>query len=121
MLRQSVVGYVLVLFCVPAALLFVISASAQQDVDWDAVEISTHHVAGTVHYVAGRGGNIGLSVGEDGVIMIDDQFAPLTDRILEATQGRTTILISHRFSTVRHADRICVLEHGRVVGANMAM
>src|SRR5262249_55203089 len=32
-----------------------------------------------------------------------------------ATQHRTRILISHRFSTVRHADRICVLEHGRVV------
>ena len=37
------------------------------------------------------------------------------DRILAATRKVTTILISHRFSTVRHADRICVLEHGRVV------
>jgi len=36
-------------------------------------------------------------------------------RILAATRNVTTILISHRFSTVRHADRICVLEHGRVV------
>jgi ATP-binding cassette, subfamily B, bacterial len=34
---------------------------------------------------------------------------------LDATRKATTILISHRFSTVRHADRICVLEHGRVV------
>ena len=37
------------------------------------------------------------------------------ERILAATRHCTTILISHRFSTVRHADRICVLEHGRVV------
>ena len=37
------------------------------------------------------------------------------DRLLAATRPCTTILISHRFSTVRHADRICVLEHGRVV------
>src|SRR5207247_5760035 len=37
------------------------------------------------------------------------------DRILAATRHTTTILISHRFSTVRHADRICVLEHGKVV------
>jgi ABC-type multidrug transport system fused ATPase/permease subunit len=36
-------------------------------------------------------------------------------RILKATRHSTTILISHRFSTVRHADRICVLEHGKVV------
>jgi ABC-type multidrug transport system fused ATPase/permease subunit len=37
------------------------------------------------------------------------------ERVLAATRGRTTILISHRFSTVRLADRICVLEHGRVI------
>ena len=41
--------------------------------------------------------------------------AEIFERILAATMGATTILISHRFSTVRHADRICVLEHGRVV------
>src|SRR5205807_8140038 len=41
--------------------------------------------------------------------------AEIFDRILAATRKVTTILISHRFSTVRHADRICVLEHGRVV------
>ena len=41
--------------------------------------------------------------------------AEIFDRILTATRHTTTILISHRFSTVRHADRICVLEHGRVV------
>jgi ABC-type multidrug transport system fused ATPase/permease subunit len=41
--------------------------------------------------------------------------AEIFDRILEATRDRTTILVSHRFSTVRHADRICVLEGGRVV------
>lgn len=41
--------------------------------------------------------------------------AEIFDRVLEATRDVTTILISHRFSTVRHADRICVLEQGRVV------
>jgi len=41
--------------------------------------------------------------------------AEIFDRILAATRHVTTILISHRFSTVRHADRICVLEHGKVV------
>ena len=41
--------------------------------------------------------------------------AEIFDRILAATRHATTVLISHRFSTVRHADRICVLEHGRVV------
>ena len=58
-----------------------------------------------------------------GVILLDEPTAQLDvrgeaeifNRILQATEGITTILISHRFSTVRHADRICVVEHGRVV------
>jgi ATP-binding cassette, subfamily B, bacterial len=41
--------------------------------------------------------------------------AEIFERVLAATRDATTILISHRFSTVRHADRICVLEHGKVV------
>jgi ATP-binding cassette, subfamily B, bacterial len=58
-----------------------------------------------------------------GLVLLDEPTAQLDvrgeseifDRLLAATRGATTILISHRFSTVRHADRICVLEHGRVV------
>jgi ATP-binding cassette subfamily B protein len=58
-----------------------------------------------------------------GLVLLDEPTAQLDvrgeaeifRRLLAATRGCTTILISHRFSTVRHADRICVLEHGRVV------
>ena len=58
-----------------------------------------------------------------GVVLLDEPTAQLDvrgeaeifDRLLSATRHCTTILISHRFSTVRHADRICVLEHGRVI------
>jgi ATP-binding cassette subfamily B protein len=58
-----------------------------------------------------------------GVVILDEPTAQLDvrgeaeifNRLLETTRGRTIVLISHRFSTVRHADRICVLEHGRVV------
>ncbi|MBL8776308.1 MAG: ABC transporter ATP-binding protein [Acidimicrobiales bacterium] len=58
-----------------------------------------------------------------GVVLLDEPTAQLDvrgeaeifDRILTATRECTTILISHRFSTVRHADRICVLEQGHVV------
>jgi ATP-binding cassette, subfamily B, bacterial len=57
------------------------------------------------------------------VVLLDEPTAQLDvrgeseifDRILSATEHSTTILISHRFSTVRHADRICVLEKGRVI------
>jgi ABC-type multidrug transport system fused ATPase/permease subunit len=58
-----------------------------------------------------------------GLVLLDEPTAQLDvrgeaeifDRILLATRRTTTILISHRFSTVRHADRICVLEHGKVI------
>jgi ABC-type multidrug transport system fused ATPase/permease subunit len=58
-----------------------------------------------------------------GVVLLDEPTAQLDvrgeaaifERILAATRHCTTILISHRFSTVRQADRICVLEHGRVI------
>jgi len=58
-----------------------------------------------------------------GVVLLDEPTAQLDvrgeaeifDRILAATRHCTTVLISHRFSTVRHADRICVLEQGRVI------
>ena len=58
-----------------------------------------------------------------GLVLLDEPTAQLDvrgeaeifDRILATTRHCTTILISHRFSTVRHADRICVLEKGRVV------
>jgi ABC-type multidrug transport system fused ATPase/permease subunit len=58
-----------------------------------------------------------------GLVLLDEPTAQLDvrgeseifERVLAATRHTTTILISHRFSTVRHADRICVLEGGRVV------
>ncbi len=58
-----------------------------------------------------------------GVVLLDEPTAQLDvrgeaeifDRILTETRQSTTVLVSHRFSTVRHADRICVLERGRVV------
>jgi ABC-type multidrug transport system fused ATPase/permease subunit len=58
-----------------------------------------------------------------GLVLLDEPTAQLDvrgeaeifERLLAATRHCTTILVSHRFSTVRHADRICVLEHGRVV------
>jgi len=58
-----------------------------------------------------------------GLVILDEPTAQLDvrgeaeifGRILDATRSCTTVLVSHRFSTVRRADRICVLEHGRVI------
>jgi ABC-type multidrug transport system fused ATPase/permease subunit len=58
-----------------------------------------------------------------GLVLLDEPTAQLDvrgeaeifERLLKGSRRATTLLISHRFSTVRHADRIAVLEHGRVV------
>jgi ATP-binding cassette, subfamily B, bacterial len=63
-----------------------------------------------------------VKLGAD-VVLLDEPTAQLDvrgeaeifERLLTSTRDRTTILISHRFSTVRHADRICVLEQGQVI------
>ncbi len=69
-----------------AALLFVATAPASlaAETDFDAVTITAQKVAGNVTMLQGNGGNIGISMGPDGVLMIDDQFAPLSDKIKAA-------------------------------------
>src|SRR5205809_649286 len=61
--------------------------SAQQD--FSKVEIKTTHVSGGVYMLEGSGGNIGVSIGEDGIVIVDDQFAPLAPKIKEALKGIT--------------------------------
>jgi cyclase len=62
--------------------LWISTASAQQD--FSNVEIKATKVAEHIHMLTGRGGNLGVSIGEDGVLLVDDQYAPLADRILAA-------------------------------------
>lgn len=73
---------------------------------WETVEITTHHVAGNIYYLEGEGGNIGLSIGEDGIIVIDDQFAPLTEKILAAIRAISTDEIRFLINTHVHDDHV---------------
>ncbi len=72
--------------------------------DWDAVQIEAQQVAEGVYMLTGRGGNLGLFVGEDGVFLIDDQYAPLTDKILAAIGQITTEPVRFVFNTHWHGD-----------------
>ena len=81
-------------------------AMAQQDRDWDAVTLTIHHVSGGVYYLEGAGGNIGLSVGEDGIVMVDTQFAPLTERILAAIADLDDGEIRFVINTHVHGDHV---------------
>ena len=67
------------------AMLLAAPAAAQQD--FSAVEVTAEHVSGAVHMLTGAGGNIGVSAGEDGILIVDDQFAPLADKIRSALAG----------------------------------
>jgi cyclase len=68
------------LLTVLCLLLFTASVSAQ----FDEVSIETTYVSGAVYMLEGYGGNLAVMTGEDGVLLVDDQYAPLTDRILAA-------------------------------------
>ena len=78
------------------------SAFAQQD--FSKVQIKTIPVAKGVYMLVGSGGNIGLSVGQDGAFLIDDQYAPLTDKILKAISAVTDKPVRFLVNTHWHMD-----------------
>jgi len=80
------------------------TALSGQGRDMSQVQIIPHQVTGGIYYLEGQGGNIGLSVGEDGVVMIDDQFAPLTERILAAIRQINPGEIRFLINTHVHGD-----------------
>jgi glyoxylase-like metal-dependent hydrolase (beta-lactamase superfamily II) len=90
----------------PAIGLFLIflAAIAAHAQDLDAVAIKVYPVTGQVYYIEGRGGNIGLFVGDDGVFLIDDQFAALTDRIVDAIRTLSDKPIRFLVNTHMHPD-----------------
>lgn len=79
-------------------------AGSLQAGDYDNVEIKVTPVNGTVYMLDGAGGNIGISAGADGVVMIDDQFAPLTDKILAAVKSISDKEILFVINTHWHHD-----------------
>jgi glyoxylase-like metal-dependent hydrolase (beta-lactamase superfamily II) len=87
------------------ALLGAGTVSAQND-DFASVQIVAHEAAGNVHYLEGRGGNVGVLIGPDGVVMVDDQFAPLTEKILAAIRTLTSEDVRFVINTHVHPDHM---------------
>ena len=77
-------------------------AAAQQD--FSSVEITSQHVAGNVYMLQGSGGNIGVSAGSDGVLIVDDQFAPLADKIRAALKKLSPGQLKFILNTHFHGD-----------------
>jgi cyclase len=89
-------------FLASSAALLAITANAQQN--YDKVEIKTTKLSDTTYMLQGAGGNMGLSVGVDAVLLIDDQFAPLSEKIQAAIKAITPKPVSLLVNTHWHYD-----------------
>ena len=91
--------------CLLVLSLIATGAPAQQQ-DFSKVEVKVQHVAGAVHMLTGAGGNIGISVGPDGVLVVDDQYAPLVPRIRAAIASVTDKPVRFVLNTHWHPDHV---------------
>jgi cyclase len=85
-----------------AVLVIPIVSFAQQD--FSKVEIKVQKVAGSVYMLQGSGGNIGVSAGEDGIVIVDDQYAPLAPKIQAALKGIADKPLRFVLNTHWHGD-----------------
>lgn len=86
------------------ALATVAGAALAQQQDFSKVEIKVTKVSGNVYMLEGAGGNIAASVGDDGIVIVDDQFAPLADKIRAALKGITDKPLRFIINTHYHFD-----------------
>jgi glyoxylase-like metal-dependent hydrolase (beta-lactamase superfamily II) len=87
-----------------AVLFAVTSAAAQAQVNYDTIQVRTQQLANGVYMLVGTGGNIGLAVGDEAVFVVDDQFAPLTPKILAAIAAVTPKPVRFVVNTHWHFD-----------------
>lgn len=93
------------------------AAGPLQAQGFDDVEIETQRLTDNVYMLIGQGGNIGVSAGDDGVFIIDDQFAPLTEKIVAAIREITSEPVRFVFNTHWHGDHTGGNENLGEVGA----
>lgn len=86
----------------PALILLSFSASSMEK----EVIIDTQHVKGGIYMLKGQGGNIGISSGKDGLFMIDDQYAPLSEKIKAAIKEISASPIKFLINTHWHGDHV---------------
>ena len=85
---------------------FLAYGTAEAQRNWDEVVVEAHPVVGNIHMLTGSGGNIGVSVGEDGILIVDDQYAPLADKIKSALRGLHAGPLKFVLNTHFHGDHV---------------
>src|SRR5215212_2716119 len=85
-------------------LLLLAGAVQAQQTDFSKVQVKATKVAGNVYMLEGAGGNIGVSVGADGILIVDDQFAPLADKIRAALRTLGEGKLKFVLNTHYHGD-----------------
>jgi len=73
-------------------------------IDWNSIKIDTTDLGNKTYMLTGRGGNITVAVGTDAVIMVDGQFAPLSDRIKAAIRALAPVPVRYLINTHYHGD-----------------
>jgi len=89
---------------ISALFFFLISLSHNAQGRFDKVTIETTKLTDNTYMLVGAGGNIGVSVGADGVLIIDDQFAPLSDKIISALKKLSDQPVKIVVNTHHHGD-----------------
>jgi glyoxylase-like metal-dependent hydrolase (beta-lactamase superfamily II) len=87
-----------------AVLLLLAAILTAQEQDFSKVEMKVSKVSGNVYMLVGAGGNIGASVGDDGIVIVDDQYAPLAEKIRAALKGITDKPVRFVINTHWHGD-----------------
>jgi glyoxylase-like metal-dependent hydrolase (beta-lactamase superfamily II) len=91
------------------------AAVSQQN--FDTVQVRSQKITDGVYMLTGAGGNIGLSMGDDAVFVVDDQYAPLTPKILAAIAALTSKPVRFVVNTHWHWDHTGGNEHMGQAGA----
>jgi len=106
MVQKMIVSPVRVFLGIVAAISFATVAQAQQQIDFSKIEIKTTKIADDFYTLEGQGGTISVLTGPDGVLLVDSQFAPLTEKLVAAIKKISDKPIRFLIDTHVHGDHI---------------
>jgi glyoxylase-like metal-dependent hydrolase (beta-lactamase superfamily II) len=100
-------------------LFLAIASNAISQQNWDSVKVTSHQVRDNVYMLKGSGGNIGVLTGKDGIVMIDDQFLQLGDKIKDAIAALDKGPIRFTLNTHVHGDHSGSNEYFKQIGSTI--